>query len=515
MSESGRHKWWALSALSLSMLAVGLDGTILSVALPQLSHSLDATETDLQWFSSSYLLFLAASMLPLGLLGDRYGRKKILMGSLALFAAASAGCAYADTPWQFITARCILGVAGAGIIVMALSALTVLFTAEERPKAVGVWSAANFLALPLGPLLGGWLLTHYWWGWVFLINVPIALIGALVVSALVPDSRADQPPQLDVVGAALSTLGLSGLTFGLIKVGEHGWGDLAAWGLMCGGLALLVGFYRYESRLSGRPGGRTMLDPALFRSRSYTWGVVLIGFVALANIGVIFIMPQYFQAVQGTDAMGSGLRLLPLIGGLVVGAVPADKMARLLGPKFAIATGFVVMTGGLLLGATTDAGSGDGFSGTWMALSGFGMGLSMATTTSIVLSQVPKERSGVGAAVLQAVKKVGAPLGAAVLGSVLSTSYQSHLSLPAMSDASEDATRSGVFDGIAVAKESNSPALLDNVRDSFVHGLDVALVVSAGFAVAGLLCTLVFLPRIPRRAVKADTEEPLDIVAAT
>ncbi|WP_256726008.1 MFS transporter [Streptomyces sp. IMTB 2501] len=495
------------------MLAVGLDGTILSVALPQLAHALQSTETDLQWFSSSYLLFLAASMLPVGLLGDRYGRKKVLIGALVLFAASSGACAYAHHPWQFIVARCVLGVAGAGIIVMALSALTVLFTAEERPKAVGVWSAANFLALPLGPLVGGWLLTHAWWGWVFLINVPIALLGAAVVLTLVPESRAEARPQLDLIGAGLSTLGLVGVTFGLIKVGERGWGDALAWALMCGGLILLIAFYQYESRVSARPGRRPMLDPALFRAKSYTWGVILIGFVALSNIGVIFIMPQYFQAVRDTDAMGSGLRLLPLIGGLVVGAVPADRFARLLGAKITVAAGFAVMAGGLFLGATTGSSSGDGFSGAWMALSGFGMGLSMATATSVVLSQVPEERSGVGAAVLQAVNKVGAPFGSAILGSVLLTAYQSHLTLPSLPPAAVHATRSGVFGGISVARETGSSSLLASVRDSFVHGLDVSLVVSSGFALAGLVCTLLFLPEVPRQAAATGSGESHDVVS--
>ncbi|MFF7459270.1 MFS transporter [Kitasatospora sp. NPDC008115] len=505
MSNTGPRKWWALGALSLSMLAVGLDGTILSVALPQLSQALDATETDLQWFSSSYLLFLAASMLPIGLLGDRLGRRKTLITALVLFAVASAGCAYAESSWQFIAARCVLGVAGAGIIVMALSGLTVLFTEEERPKAVGIWSASNFLALPLGPLLGGWMLTHIWWGWVFLINVPVALLGAAVVAALVPETRSDSPSAFDLGGAALSVLGLAGVTYGLIKAGEQGWGDGTAWLGMVGGLVLLVAFFRYEGRLVAR-GRRPMVDPALFRVSSYTWGVVLIGFVSLANIGVIFLMPQYFQAVQGTDAMGSGLRLLPLIGGLVLGAVPADKVAKLVGPKAVIAAGFVVMAAGLLLGSTTSLGSGAGLSGAWTALSGVGMGLSMATTTSVVLSQVPEERSGVGSAVLQAVNKVGAPLGAAVLGSVLATGYQSHLALPELPAEAVAVVESGVFGGLAVAKESGSEALRTTVQESFVHGLNVSLLVSVGFALAGLVCTLVFLPKLPKPAAKKGGE---------
>src|SRR6516164_1935605 len=208
MKNLGNRRWWALGALVLAVLAVGLDGTILSVALPTLATALHASESDLQWFSSGYLLVLAAAMLPAGLLGDRYGRKKVLLVSLALFGAGSAACAYASSGAAFIAARAVLGLAGAGIIVMALSALTVLFTEQERPRAVGIWAAANFLALPLGPILGGWLLTHYWWGWVFLLNVPVALIGFGATLALVPESRAPQRPGLDPVGIIASTSGL-------------------------------------------------------------------------------------------------------------------------------------------------------------------------------------------------------------------------------------------------------------------------------------------------------------------
>jgi DHA2 family multidrug resistance protein-like MFS transporter len=194
-SNLGSRRWWALGALTLAVLAVGLDATVLSVALPTLATALHASESDLQWFSSGYLLVLAAALLPAGLLGDRYGRKKVLLLSLALFGAGSAACAYAPSAGAFIAARMVLGLAGAGIIVMALSALTVLFTEEERPRAVGIWGAANFLALPLGPILGGWLLTHYWWGWVFLLNVPVALVGLVAAFALVPESRSGWPPQ--------------------------------------------------------------------------------------------------------------------------------------------------------------------------------------------------------------------------------------------------------------------------------------------------------------------------------
>ena len=194
MRDLGTRKWWALGAVSLAVMTVGLDGTVLSVALPTLSGALHASESDLQWFSSGYLLVLAAAMLPAGLLGDRYGRKKVMLFALGMFGVGSAACAYSTSVVEFLAARLLVGLAGAGVIVMAITALTVLFSKEERPKAVGVWAAANFLALPIGPILGGWLLTNYWWGWVFLINVPVALIGMAAVAALVPESRASERP---------------------------------------------------------------------------------------------------------------------------------------------------------------------------------------------------------------------------------------------------------------------------------------------------------------------------------
>src|SRR5689334_2107563 len=220
-STTGTRRWWAFAAVNLAVLAVGLDGTILSVALPTLADSLHASEPDLQWFQSAYLLVLAAAMLPAGLLGDRYGRKAVMLASLALFGAGSAACASAWSAGSFIAARVLLGVAGAGVIVMALSAITVLFRKEERAKAVGIWAAANFLALPIGPILGGWLLSNYWWGWVFLMNVPVVVIGLVAVTVLVPESRAADRPGLDPVGIVTSCAGLAVLIYGFIAAGQY------------------------------------------------------------------------------------------------------------------------------------------------------------------------------------------------------------------------------------------------------------------------------------------------------
>jgi EmrB/QacA subfamily drug resistance transporter len=514
MQDLGARRWWALGAVSLAVLAVGLDGTVLSVALPALSGALHASESDLQWFSSGYFLVLAAAMLPAGLLGDRYGRKKVLLIALGLFGMGSAACAYSTSVDEFLAARLLVGLAGAGVVVMAITALTVLFSKEERPKAVGVWAAANFLALPIGPILGGWLLTHYWWGWVFLINVPVVLIGGIAVAALVPESHASQRPGLDPAGVAASAGGLVGVTYGLIKAGQDGWSNGGALLLIVAGVALLAGFFIWERRLSRRSGGQPLLDLMLFRSASFTWGVILAAVAVLAVLGVLFTMPQYFQGVLGTDAMGSGLRLLPLIGGLLAGAVPADRVARLAGAKIAVAAGFVLLAAGLFIGATTNVGSSGLFLAAWMALAGAGMGLALATASSAALAELTEEHSGVGSAVLQAVNKVGGPFGIAILGSVLSGGYLARLGLSGLPAPAAAAVRQSVFGGVAVAQKIGSASLLTSVRAAFVHGMDMALVMSAGFALAGVVLTLLFLPPTnpPEAAVQAHAEKEPEVV---
>src|SRR5436305_5487660 len=495
MLNFGNRRWCALGALTLAVLAVGLDGTVLSVALATLDAALRPSESDLQWFSSGYLVVLRAAMGPAGLLGDRYGRKKVMLTSLILFGAGSVACAYAPSAGAFIAARAVLGLAGAGVVVMALSALTVLFTEEERPRAVGIWAAANFLALPLGPILGGWLLTHYWWGWVFLMNVPVALVGLVAAFALVPESRAPQRPGLDPVGMLASTAGLVVMTYGLIEAGQNGWSDISALVPMIVGLVVLVGFFLWERWLSLRSGGQPLLDLALYSSASFTWGVILAATAVLAMIGVLFTMPQYFQGVLGTDAMGSGVRLLPLIGGLIVGAVPADRISRVVGANITAALGFAILAAGLLMGAMTGVGSSGGFVAAWMALVGAGMGLALATAASAALSELSQERSGVGSAVMQALQKVGGPFGAAILGSVLSSTYQGQRHLVGLPPTAAKLAQESVFAGLAVAQQLGSAPLLEAVRAAFVQGMDVALLVSAGIAIAGIVLALIFLPR--------------------
>jgi MFS transporter, DHA2 family, multidrug resistance protein len=504
MNSIGARRWWALAALDLGVLAVGLDVTVLSVALPTLATALKASESDLQWFSSAYALVLAAGMLPAGVLGDRFGRKRILLAALAVFGAGSIACAYSVNPAEFIAGRVLLGAAGAAIVVMALSVMTVLFSEEERPRAVGIWAAANFLALPIGPIFGGWLLTNYWWGWIFLMNVPVALLGIVAVLFMVPESRASEKPALDPLGMVLVTAGLVGITYGLIELGRNGWTDAPSLLVLATGVAVTVAFFAWERYQTARPGGRPLIDLSLFQSRGFTWGIILAALGGLALIGMIFTLPQYSQGVLGLDPEGAGVRLLPIIGGLIAGAVPADRIAQRVGAKTTVAVGFAITAAGLLVGTTTASDSSAWFVVGWTALVGLGMGIGFATAASTALKTVPSDKSGVASALIQAMQKVGAPLGSAIFGSVLVTVYQSALSLGGLPPAAADAAKRSVFAGVAVASRLHSPALLESVRHSFVQGMDAALLFSAGIAALAVLAAVIFLPG--RDAVAAPAE---------
>ena len=509
MTGAATRRWWALGAISLAILAITLDVTVLTLALPTLAGALKASESELQWFVTAYTLALVAGMLPSGLLGDRYGRRALLIGALGLFAAGSLACAYAPGPEAFVAARIALGLAGAAVIVVALSVLTVLFSEEERPRAVGIWGAANFIGLPLGPIVGGWMLSHVWWGWIFLMNVPVALLALVAVLALVPESKAPEPPGIDIAGVALSSAGLVALMYGVIEAGDNGWGSTHAILPAVAGLAALAAFALWERRLAGREGGQPLVDLGLFRSRSFTWGVILTSFGAIGLFGVFFALPQYVQAVMGTDPQGAGFRMLPAILGLVAGALPADRIATRIGARLTVALGFATVVLGSAVGATMTASSGDGFLAAWTFVVGVGAGVGFATSASAALVELPAERAGVGSALLQAVVKLGPAVGASVLGSVLNETYQTRVAVGGLPAAAAAAVKASVFEGIAVAHQLGSATLLDSVRQAFVSGMDDAVRVAAGVAVAGLVLALLFLPnrsRAPQPAGAPRTE---------
>ena len=484
------RRWLALAGVTLGVLAVGLDVTVLAVALPTLASALRASESDLQWFASGYALTLSAGMLPAGILGDRFGRKRVMLASLVLFAAGSLACAMSTTPAQLVAARLVLGASGAGITVMALSIVTVLFDEVERPRAIGAWAAANFLALPVGPILGGWLLSNFWWGWVFLLNLPVAALGVAAVIAVVPESRSPERPAVDPAGILLGSGGLALLTYGLIELGRNGWTDGPSLAQFAGGVAILAGFVAWERRA----GPAALLDLELFRSRRFTWGLVLTSLGALCLFGAIFALPQYWQGVEGVNAQGAGFRLLPAIAGLVVGGAGADRVAARVGPKLVVATGYAIIVVALLAGTQTGPASSDAFVAAWVAAMGLGMGLAFATAASTAMATVPTERSGVASAIAQALQKVGAPLGSAILGSVIMNGYRAGLVLDGVPPPAAGAVRQSLFAGLAVAEKLHSPVLLASVRAAFSRGFDQSLGVSAAIAAVAMLLALVFLP---------------------
>jgi len=507
-TAAGSRRWWALGALALSVLVVGLDVFVLTLAIPTLSVDLHASTSDAQWFLDAYSLVLAAALLPAGLLGDRYGRKKLLLWSLVLFGLASLACAYSTSSGELIAARVALGLAAAVITPLSLAVIPVMFTPEERSRAIAIVGGATFLGFPLGPILGGWLLDNYWWGSVFLINVPIVLVALAAVFWLMPESRSARRPRIDVVGALLSSVGLTALTYGFIEAGQHGWGAIATATALAGGVVATVAFVAWE-RLVTRRGGAPLIDLALFRSAGFTWGTTLSTMISFALFGIFFVIPQYFLDVRGLNSLGSGVRMLALIGGMLVGLGSGQRLqtarkgpggeARgpLLSVKIIGAGGFAIMAVAMVLGARTTTTSSTGFMLTWFALTGLGLGLAMPTMLNAALGALTPERSGSGSALMSAMRQVGATIGVAVLGTVIATVYQGKLHLGGLPAGAADVARSSVAAGIAVAHQLPAPlsaGLLGSVRHAYTSGLDVMLWICAGIAIAAAILAAVFIP---------------------
>lgn len=333
----------------------------------------------------------------------------------------------------------------------------------------------------------------------FLINLPFVAIALIAISVLMPESRSSEHRPLDLIGVVSSSIGLVSVTYGVIRAGENGWDDTISIVTLFIGLIILTAFVLWQKR-----NRHALIDLSLFGSKSFTWGSILATLVSFALFGLLFALPQFFQAVGGTDALTTGLRLLPLIGGLIVGAKVSDLLVTAIGSKVNAALGFAVMAAGLMIGSTTDVQTSYGFIAMWITVTGIGLGLALPTAMDAALSALSAERSGIGSALIMALRQVGGAIGVALLGSTLNYSYRSQLDLTGLPNSVVSTVRQSVSAGVAVAHKLNSQELLDNVRNAFIHGEATMLWVCGGIALLGVILTLSFLPR---QASGSQTEE--------
>lgn len=496
MSVAGNRRWWGLGALALALLALGFDLTILNVALTTISEDLHASTSQLQWIVDSYALVFAALLLPAGLLGDRFGRKRLLITGLAIFGAASLLGALVDGPGQVIAARMLMGIGAAIVTPLSMSMLPAVFPPEERTRAVAIWSASMALGLPLGPLLGGWLLERFWWGSIFLLNVPVVLVGAIAVAFLLPETRDPSAPRVDWLGSLLSMGGITGLVYGVTEGPSHGWTDPGVLAGIAGGCVLLAAFAAWERRMD-----EPMVDMALFRDRSFVWALAAGVLGTLVMAGTLFLIPQYLEVVQGNGVFGSGLRLIPMLAGLMAGGFATDRLAAAVGHKAITLAGLFVLAAGLGAGALSGSGDSYAFTGTWLAVMGLGVGLSMVPAMDTVLASLPEEQAGRGSGLAQTLRQTAGALGIAGLGSLLSSIYRDRIETGGLPGPAGDTARDSLGQAAAVAGRLGDGALLASAKDAYVGGMNAALAACSAATLAVAVLVWIFQPRRrPERA---------------
>jgi DHA2 family multidrug resistance protein-like MFS transporter len=494
-SAQGRAgRWWALAALVISGLVIGLDSTVLITALPTLSTKLGASTSDLQWISAAYTLTLGGLLLPGGVLGDRFGRKRLLLVGLALFGIASVIASQATTSTTLIAMRALMGVGGALIVPLSLSILPSMFTPEERPRAVSVTAAGAFLGLPLGPLVAGWLLSHYSWGSVFLINAPVVVIALIGVWFLVPEGKDPQPRRFDWVGGLLAVVGVTALVYGVIEQPIHGWTDARVLGGIIGGALVLTAFVVWDLRHPS-----PFVDLGNFRNRGFTWATMAFVVTGFGLFGVLFILSPYIQIVMGNDAQATGIRLLPIIGGVIVGAVVGNVLAARLGARIGIPVGLAVTAAGLIGFSQIGADSGYGPVAAALAVIGFGMGIALPTSLDVILGTLPPAQTGAGSALTRALQQIAATFGVAILGSILNNAYQAQMGphIATLPSQARELALNSIAGAHAVAAHLPAPARAVVVRaanEAYTQGMAEVMLISAGLVLATAVAVAVFLP---------------------
>jgi EmrB/QacA subfamily drug resistance transporter len=492
-----------LLALCSAALIINIDVTIVNVALPSLVRQLGASTTNLQWVVDAYTLVFAALILAAGSLSDRIGRKGVLLAGLAVFAAASLAGAFGQSPTQLIAARAVMGLGAAAIFPATLSLLANVFTDRaERAKAIGLWGATTGVGVATGPIIGGWLLEHFWWGSVFVFMVPIAAAIAALVAWAVPTSKDPSKTGTDWPGLLLSAAGMGTLVLGVIQAPNWGWSSSPTLATIAVGLAILTLFVHVEGRTP-----HPMLDVALFRNPRFTAasGSITIGFFALA--GFTFLVTQYFQFVKGYSPFGTGLRLLPVATAIAVTSVAGTKLALRTGNKAVVAAGLGLFGLALWWISTNSATTSYLVIVGQMLMGGGGLGMVTAPATEAILGAVPTEKAGVGSAVNDATRLFGAALGVAVIGSVAASLYATRIGttlphdLPAQA---AQAARTSVgaalvaaqhlrHNGLAPAAHGLSTAAIA----AFLHSFAGALRLAGSIAIAGAAIAAALLPSRP------------------
>ncbi|ANS63985.1 multidrug resistance efflux protein [Streptomyces lincolnensis] len=474
-------RWLALAVLVLAVLLVAVDATVLGLATPYISEDLKPSGTQLLWIGDVYSFVIAGLLVSMGSLGDRIGRKRILLIGATAFGAISVLNAYATTPELMIAARALLGVAGATLMPATLALIRNLFhDSRERSLAVGIWGATASAGTALGPIIGGFLLEHFWWGSVFLINLPVMAVLVVVGIKLLPESRNPRPGPWDMTSVALSLVGMIAVVYAVKEAATHGftWETLTA-GLL--GAGALYGFVRRQLTLPA-----PLLDMRLFRNRGFSGAVLADLLTILGLSGLVFFLSQYLQLVQGRRPLEAGLAELPAAVGAVVAGLIAGRAARRFSVRAVVAGGLAAV--GLALAALTviDRSTGYPLLGAALLVVGIGAGFSFTVTADVILGSVPKEQAGAASAVSETAYELGAALGIAVLGSIVTGVYRGFPG-PAGTPPEAHESLGGAVEVASSLPPHTAAAMLDAARTSFVDGLTVA----AGAGAAVLLAAAV------------------------
>ena len=489
------RRWQALLVLAMSLLIVSVDNTILNVALPTIRTELDATSSQLQWIVDGYLLAFAVLLLIAGSLGDRFGRKKALTFGLVVFGIGSLLAAGAPGTTQLIASRALMGIGAAAIMPTTLSILTNIFPDDERPKAIAIWAAVAGMGIAIGPTTGGWLIEHFDWSSIFLVNIPIVIAGLVAGAFLIPESRDPEPKALDFPGAGLSIVGLTAIVWGLIEASERGWTDTLVLIAFAVGSAIVAVFVMWERKTS-----HPMLDVSVFKNLRFSAASLAVGFVFFALMGVVYFLTTYLQSVMGYTALEAGIRMLPVAIGMVSATKVSVVLAERAGTKVAVALGMSTVAGALYVISTCGVDTGYGRVALALGMLGTGMSLAMSPATESIMGSLPKAKAGIGSAMNDVVREVGGTLGVAVLGSVLASGYGGSMDgeavagLPA--DAAEAAGDSvGGAHEVAAQMGGEAAGRLIHLADqAFVDAMTTTALLAAGVALVGALIAAAFLP---------------------